>query len=258
MRLESIFRWGKYVAGALFVLYFASMVVWPVAANGGDWTYVQQVWDRWQALNVGVLALISSVVVFYATRYSAETQRAREFMASKAFLPAALSDLSQYFEESARVLTACWDEYPRAPANLHVPILPVGYEKIFGDCIRHADPKVGDYLSRILRQLQVHDARLKGYVATYDEDSDEMGIRLNIISYLYRVAQLQAWVNKLFPFARSLQRFDDTPLVWPDYANAYSNLNIWPEEFKYSGDRTLVEFTRDRLSRKDDEQFSMT
>lgn len=253
MRLESIFRWGKYFAGALFVLYFASMVVCPWLTSNGDWTYVQQVWDRWQALNVGVLALISSVVVFYATRYSAEKQRAREFMASKAFLPAALSELTQYFKQSAKVLTACWDEYPQAPAELDTPVLPAGYEKIFGDCIRHADPRVGDYLSRILRQLQVHDARIKGFVATYDEGSGEITVPQNIISYLYRLAQLQAWVNKLFAFARSLQEFDDTPLVWSDYANAYGNLDIWPRDFKYSGERTLVDFTRDRLSRKDDD-----
>lgn len=254
MRLESIFRWGKYFAGALFFLYLASMVVWPLASSDGDWTYVQQVWDRWQALNVGVLALLSSVVVFYATRYSAEKQRQREFMASKAFLPASLSELTRYFKVSAKVLTACWDEYPKAPVGLHAPTLPTGYEKIFGDCIRHADPRVGEYLSRILRWLQVHDARTKSFVATYDEGSGEMTVPESIITYLYRLAQLQAWVNKLFPFARSLQEFDDTPLVWPDYANAYGNLDVWPEQITYGAERTLVDFTQDRLSRNDDEQ----
>ena len=254
MNLESIFRWGKYFAGALFFLYLASMVVWPLAASGGDWTYVQRVWDRWQALNVAVLALISSVVAFYATRYSAEKQRERDFMASKSFLPAALSELASYFKESARVLKACWNEYPRAPEDLHVPSLPIGYEKIFGDCIKHADPTVGDYLSKVLCWLQVHDARIKAYVATYDEDSGEITVKQSIISYLYRLAQLQAWVNKLFPFARNMGDLDDTPLEWSDYENAYGNLDIWPREFQYDGERTLVDFTQDRLSRKDDQQ----
>lgn len=254
MRLESVFRWGKYFAGALFFLYLASMVVWPLARSDGDWTYVQKVWDRWQALNVGVLALISSFIAFYATRYSAEKQREREFVASKAFLPAALSELTRYFKVSAKVLTACWDEYPYAPEDLNVPTLPIGYEKVFGDCIKHADPKVGEYLSQILRWLQVHDARIKGFVATYDEGSGEITVPQNIISYLYRLAQLQAWVNKLFPFARNMAELDDTPLVWGDYANAFGNLSIWPEDFKYDGERTLVDFTQDRLSRKDDGQ----
>ena len=254
MKLESIFRWGKYFAGALFFLYLASMVVWPLAASGGDWAYVQEVWDRWQALNVGVFALISSVVAFYATRYSTEKQREREFMASKAFLPAALSELTQYFKECAKVLKACWDKYPHAPQDLYVPSLPTGYEKIFGDCIKHADPRVGDYLSQVLRWLQVHDARIRGYVATCYEGSGEITVKENIISFLYRLAQLQAWVNKLFPFARNMAELDDTPLVWPDYENAYGNLDIWPRELECGGGRTLVDFTQDRLSRKDDER----
>jgi len=82
IRLEPILVWSKYFAFGLFTLYLVSMVAWPFIASGGDWFYVQTVWDRWQGFNVGVLALVSSVVAFYLARYKAEKQREREFRAS--------------------------------------------------------------------------------------------------------------------------------------------------------------------------------
>jgi hypothetical protein len=55
-------------------LYAFCMLIWPWIAGCGDWGYVQNVWNRWQSLNVGMLAFISSITAFNISRYNAEKQ----------------------------------------------------------------------------------------------------------------------------------------------------------------------------------------
>lgn len=78
------------------------MFIYPWLNLGWSWGLVEDVWDRWQGLNVGMLAFISSVTAFNIGRYNAEKQREREFMASKAFLPDALSGLTSYLQLALR------------------------------------------------------------------------------------------------------------------------------------------------------------
>ncbi|MEW8626991.1 MAG: hypothetical protein AB2551_14655 [Candidatus Thiodiazotropha sp.] len=79
-------------------LYFISMFIIPLVDNALNWGGIQNVWDRWQSLNVGMLAFISSITAFNISRFNANKQRERDFLAAKAFLPDALSELIDYFE----------------------------------------------------------------------------------------------------------------------------------------------------------------
>jgi hypothetical protein len=146
------------------MLYLFSMFVYPWVHSHGDWTHVQSVWDKWQSLNVGMLAFLSSVIAFNISRFNANKQRERDFLASKAFLPAALSELTAYFKSSASILVNGWESIEGPRPEIEAPKLPDDYKSIFGQCIRYASPDVGDYLSRILVRLQVHSARLLEFV----------------------------------------------------------------------------------------------
>ena len=86
----------NWIGVPIVALYVSSMFIYPWFALEWRWSSVEDVWDRWQSLNVGMLALISSITAFNIGRYNAEKQRKREFMASKAFLPDALSNLASY------------------------------------------------------------------------------------------------------------------------------------------------------------------
>ena len=158
------------------ILYTFCMLVWPWISGCGDWGYVQGVWDRWQSLNVGMLALVSSITAFNISRYNAAKQRQRDFLASKAFLPAALSELVSYFKASANIFKLGWKSECGSSPNFDVPDLPHEYKTVFAECIRHAEPSVGDYLSRILVELQIHDAHLKNCV---EQHSGEERLPIN-------------------------------------------------------------------------------
>jgi hypothetical protein len=51
----------------LGLAYLVAMFVAPWVISRGNWGHVQQVWDRWQGLNVGALALTASIVGLKAT-----------------------------------------------------------------------------------------------------------------------------------------------------------------------------------------------
>jgi len=201
--------------------------------NGG-WIYVQDVWDRWQGLNVGMLAFASSATAFSISKYNANKQREREFLAAKAFLPAAYSELTEYFKSSARVLLEGWN---------------ASTERVVENCIRHAKPEVGDYLSRILFRLQVHDSRLRSFVEELCGRKGFEPDRYNLIAYMYSLGELQALINKNFEFARNTSEFDPSYLDWESFSNAYANLGIHIELIYVDETFDLEKFTKRGIAR---------
>lgn len=194
-----------------------------------------------------MLAFISSITAFNISRFNANKQRERDFLASKAFLPAALSELISYFKDSASVFKIGWDSTDESKPSFKIPVLPKEYKEVFGHCIRHAEPDVGDYLSRILVWLQIHDSRLRGYIEQSGGANYFILDKLNLITYFYRLGELQALVNKLFEFARNMGEFDTKPLEWEDFRNAYRNLDIWVDEIRIDDKMNLEAFTKNRV-----------
>lgn len=224
----------------LSVLYLLSMFVIPWA--GGDFQHVQQVWSRWQGLNVGMLAFISSVIAFNISTYNANNQRMREFQAAKAFLPEALSELCLYLKESAQIYKDGWKESEQIKAHrssLSAPKLPERYKQVFSECITHADPEVGDYLARILFALQVHDARIRSFVNEFPDEKCINPDKSNLINYFHKLAELQALVNKLFDFSRGEKEFNSTPLKWEDFQSALIIMGICYEDIVIDEEKAL-------------------
>jgi hypothetical protein len=250
MKQLSIFKPDRLVCVLSYVglpaatFYGFCMFILPWIQGSGDWTYVQDVWDRWQSVNVGMLALVSSITALNISRFNAENQRERDFLASKAFLPAALSELVIYFEASASLLKQGWKAEPGSKPGIELPPLPEEYKAVFGDCIRHASPDVGDYLSQILVWLQVHDSRMRGYASQGQENGHFSPQKHNLLNYFFRLGELQAMVNKLFDFARNMAKFDSSPLKWEDFHTAYANLDIWENEIEITGGLGLEEYTK--------------
>ncbi len=187
------------------------MFIFPWEDGKGDWHYVQIVWYDWQALNVGMLAFISSLIAFYISKYNAEKQRERNFAAAKAFLPESLSELTTYFRDSAKLLQEAWrhsSNNRKIPLETRVPKLPARYKEIFSRCIEFAEADVGDYLAYIIMRLQIHHSRI---VSLTEEFTSERSVIIpqNIVSYIYCLGELQGLINQFFEFARGLEKFDN-------------------------------------------------
>ena len=238
--------WGT----ALFAIpYFAAMVVTPIVESCGDWNYVLTTWYDWQSFNVGVLAFLSSVTALSISRINAESQRDRQFVAARAFLPHALSELCRYFKSSSAVLRCFWEEMDSqdgkyiGPSPKDFDELPGLYKEVFSRCIEFAEPEVGDQLSFILVRLQVFHSRMDSLKSSLGSTTNQLSPH-ELITYLFGLAQLQALINQLFPFARGQELFDGEPLTWEDYQNAYANLDLWLSD--YEG---LEDFTKQRIAK---------
>lgn len=248
-KIDALLKLLNRLGLSILLLYVFSMFVYPIFALWGDWSSVQDVWDRWQSLNVGMLAFFSSVTAFSISRYNAEKRREREFTASKAFLPDALSKLTSYFSASAAVLQDLWEAIPGQAITTPIPTPPLEFKEVSRDCIRHADPEVGEYLARILKCLQIHVSRLTAHIDQQSAQTCTGPDQRNLISCIYRLGELQAMVNRLFPFARSQSPLDTGDLVWEDFMNAYANLKFWVEDIRIDDTNTLELFTLRALER---------
>ena len=244
----SILNW---IGTPAIVIYIFAMLITPwFVSDVESWAYVQEVWDRWQTFNAAVIAFVSSLIAFNISRFNEHKQREREFVAAKALLPHALSELTKYFKESSVFLKDVWDQldsHPNARPAIQTPLPnpPKNYQPIFTECIKYAEPDVAEYLADVMRGLQIHNARLSDMRQTLsDPQSPMMVLPINVTSHFYSLGKLQAMINRLFPFSRN-GPFDDEALTYDDYRAAYSaTFDLWPEDI---GD--LVEFTKRAISK---------
>lgn len=202
-----------------------------------DWEYIQSIWHNWQSINVGAFAFISSLIAFNMSRANAEKQRAREFVAARAFLPEALSELTSYFRSCTPLLKEAWrrasdkDDECKTSLKESLHQLPLEYKEIFSRCIVSSESDVGDYLAYILTQLQIHHSRLQSLESDFSENSNMVQFHRNIESYMYCLGELQALVNRMFNFARGLEKFNGEPLKIDELTSAYLGLGITVDNF---------------------------
>lgn len=223
----------SWVGVPLFLLYVVCMFAAPFIQGNFDWKYVQSVWDRWQGLNVGVLALASSLIAFRAAQYHEGKRRERQFVAARAFLPHALSDLGRYFQSSADVLNEAWGRVKTSQSSQNaVPLtkklldLPENYREVFSRCIETATPDDGDYLAHFLGKLQIHNSRMETMVGGFSGTSSTIVLKTNVLHHMRDLAELHAMMARLFKLARDQEPLNKAPLTLEEYGNAYGVLSI--------------------------------
>lgn len=223
----------NYLFYLIVVIYVYSMIIHPWIVTDFNWNQVQSIWDRWQGFNVGMLAFISSVIAFGIAKFNNESQRKREFLSARAFLPDALSELTDYLKTSGQYLNGLNKKYNiLLVANNPCPTLPDGYKKVFENCIKHANPEIGNYLANILSKLQVFDARIRpkqtptfnhvNYVRTPND--------YELIGHIFDLGELACFIFKAFSIGRGC----DTSLEYPDweyFVSTYNEIDIFPENY---------------------------
>ncbi len=237
----------NYAGWPLLLLYGFSMFAYPWIAGGGNWGHVQAVWDRWQTLNAGALAFVASLIAFNISRYNESRQRERDFTAAKAGLPSALSSLMEYCNRSAQVLNQLWEPRGVVPRNLEYPELSRDYREVMSNCIRHADPAIGAYLSSILVRLQVHEARLRDAIG--ETRNQRVVDRHTLIAYMLRLGELHVLLGNLFSFARGEGTFHQKKLTWDDFRGSYLSLDLEVDDLFIDENMNLAAFTKRWLAR---------
>lgn len=220
----------------LSVIYAICMFIAPVFIWRGSWTDIQEVWDRWQALNVGVLAFLASIIALRTVRLQERARARREFDAARAFLSQALSDLAEYCHECAILLI---DARARSAGRVTdvidrdwlIPVFPEDTYRTFDRIIQTAQATEAGYVATMISELQVHRSRIRGLV-----QRGSRGTELNRLtahsatSYLAALVMIRAKIDVLLPFSRS-----EVPTINPhiserDIYTALRLLGLFPEQ----------------------------
>lgn len=229
----SILKALNWSGGLTGLIFFMSMLIAPWIKYDREWKDVQEVWDRWQTFNAAMLAFLASVIALNISVYIEKKQRQRRFIAAKSFLPPALSELTSYCKASAKVFKEIWERLEslnpqtRTALSCGLPEEAQTYKEIFSKSIAEAEPDVASYLAEIIIKLQIHTARLEEIYKSFSPDGELLIFKDNVISYMYSLSELNAMINRLYPFARAQESFSGEKLDWEDFRISYVNLDIW-------------------------------
>lgn len=244
-KLDKIIMAVSFFLGIPLVgLYLIAMIIYP--SIEGNWEHVQSVWDRWQSLNVGILAFLASVVAFNISIFNARRQQERDFIASRAFLPEALSSLCSYLKSCTALLIEARQKITQkdteSTLSIPVPNLPIEYKEIFSRCISLAPPDISNHLVKILMKLQIHNTRIKSLSNSFDANSRALLTHPHMLSHFYITGELYALINMMFKTARGLDNFKSDNLSIEHMTNSYLNLEINFETID-----GLIEYTKRSL-----------
>ena len=233
----------------LFAAYIFSMFIYPIYKSRYSWDYVQSIWYVWQPINAGMLAFMASVIALNMSRINEEKQRNRNFIAARAFLPEALSELNIYLENCLPFLNESLGKFNEngvikaTTLRSNLPSLPISYKNIFKSCIAFAEHDIGNYLALILNHLQVNHSRLEhSFFNSQNEQSSTMILYINILDNIYDIAYLKVLIDNLYNFARGEDEFEETKVTIAMIKNAYHQLKIFPEVIKGLNENTESRF----------------
>ena len=98
------------------------------------------------------------------------------------------------------------------------PDLITSFEPVFSECIKHANPRVGNGLARILSRLQVQRARCIDLVNDINESANhgnDVSTQVNrhlveqkVLTVMHSLIELRALIDRMFPFARADRDFN--------------------------------------------------
>jgi hypothetical protein len=183
-----------------------------------------------------MLAFMASVIALNMSRVNEEKQRSRNFIAARALLPEALSELNSYLENCVPLIHEFLAmvnkndvvEAKRLKCNL--PSLPSSCKDVFKSCISHAEDDVGNYLALILNHLQVNQARLEHSVSnSHNGESSTILVKINILDHIYDLARLKVLIDNLYTFARGEEVFKENKVSLAMINQAYRQLRFFVE-----------------------------
>jgi hypothetical protein len=155
MRFPKIY-WLYGLVGA----YFLWQGLYPLCLYEHYWPCALIFWEDWQTLTAAIIALCASAIVLHTTQHEEEEQRKRSFVASRAFLPHALADLTRYCDEC--IETYC-DYLLTGERTEILKEVPESAYKTIKECILYATPEVGEYLSKVVGKFQVQNSRFHSH-----------------------------------------------------------------------------------------------
>ena len=125
--------------------------------------------------------------------------------------------------------------------------LPDNYLDVFRRCIKYADQEVSLYLLGLSAKLQIHNAKINDLVSNFHQDSGVIYLTTNLLDNLFCLGTIRVLIDRQYKFARGMSDFNNSPIIWDEYINAYFLIDIPIEDIVDKEGGSLEKYTKKRL-----------
>ncbi|OQQ04055.1 hypothetical protein BK411_19750 [Vibrio splendidus] len=197
-------RSTKWILALIGMAYLYSMFVSPFTDNlcqtmSCRWANLLATWKVWQSLNASVIAFISGLLVIFSTTLSEQTKMLQKRKVARAFLPKALSEISNYLKEMVSELEKVKEDESKA-SELRTPDFPQSALKRIESFLEFTQPEdslLSEHLVIVINAIQIYDSRLDGY---YDQRRVRQD--LQAFNQINLCTKLSALISGMYSFAR--------------------------------------------------------
>lgn len=215
-------------ASVLILLWVIAMIVYPILSTYFDWLEIQNIWDRWQTLNSGMIALVAAMIAIYAAQYTENARRQRELIAARALLPLALSELHNYCSAIAAFITLGYQEWradpviDKLPTDNKVPDKPSSWVfEAFKNCMVHTNENEAKFMASILSDVQIIDARTHSL-----KEGENLIIDSTFSGLGDDLCEIHAKLGRMFEYSRTHSSLLTTDITSEEKSNSVLVLDI--------------------------------
>jgi hypothetical protein len=226
----------KYLPGPLFVfvtILIVLVTVWlgifgPLPHVVIDWVY------GWQTLIGAILAVIAAYFALRNDRIMESNRRARKHEATRAILPLALSQVSEYAERTAKGLRLLIDRcvHETLPTNTmtkdNIQPLPQETLTALAEFVEFSDTINVDVITGTIAWIQILDSRLRPMLED-NQDFDGTVLQNDIEGRIIDCASIHAGASVVFDYAR--KRSNKLPLAvrWDEVELSLQTMGFLPD-----------------------------
>ncbi|MBS4696165.1 hypothetical protein J4G65_11875 [Aeromonas allosaccharophila] len=219
-------KWAIRFAIILISIWFLAMVCAPIISTKLNWIEIQTIWDRWQTLNSGMIALLAAMFAIYATQYIENTRRKRELIAAKALLPLALHDMSDHCCYLSNIIN---EEYKKLKEKHNTNISDYKIDRpgewvfdTFKNCMTHEENDNAIFIASILSDIQILNARFYSFT-----DHKKIITSREINRMAENLCTLKSKIDRAFKYARGKDKLITTPITKSENENSSSALCLF-------------------------------
>ncbi len=219
-------KWAIRFAVGLISIWFLAMICLPIISTKLNWIEIQDIWDRWQTLNSGMIALLAAMFAIYTTQYIENARRKRELIAAKALLPLALHDMSDHCSYLSKIIN---EAYEKLKGKQNTTLSEYKIDRpgewvfdTFKNSMIHEENDNAIFIASILSDVQILNARFYSFTD-----------HKKIITYreIKRMAEclctLKSKIDRAFKYARGKDKLIITPITKSENENSWSALYLF-------------------------------
>ena len=226
----------------VIVMFTVLLAVWlgvlgPLPSGVANWI------KDWQNLIAALFAIGAAILAYHSARQQLKqndrqegNRRSKKHASVRAMLPLALSQITEYAQNSAcaliDLLGLCQDEL--FPPNSSIENLPqpLPHEtlKVLAELIEYSDDIDASLVEAMVAWIQIHDARVRRVIRDNQDPAGTVVVRTNISGRIIDAASIYAAAATLFNYGRRREHRPRTTITWEDVRGAFRNMRIWDQD----------------------------